>query len=64
MAEHKINCPGCDQHLSVPEELAGQQIDCPSCSKPMTVPAGTVIGLLQEGQSICWPASSSGTERC
>jgi len=39
MAEHKINCPGCDQHLSVPEELAGQQIDCPSCSKPMTVPA-------------------------
>ena len=39
MAEHKINCPGCDQHLSVPEELAGQKIDCPSCSKPMTVPA-------------------------
>jgi len=39
MAELKINCPGCDQHLSVPEELAGQQIDCPSCSKPMTVPA-------------------------
>ena len=39
MAEHKINCPTCDQHLSVPEELAGQQIDCPSCSKPMTVRA-------------------------
>ena len=39
MAKHKINCPGCDQHLSVPEELAGQRIDCPSCSKPMTVPA-------------------------
>jgi len=39
MAEHKINCPVCDQHLSVPKELAGQQIDCPSCSKPMTVPA-------------------------
>ena len=38
MAELKINCPGCDQHLSVPEELAGQQIDCPSCNTPMIVP--------------------------
>jgi ankyrin repeat protein len=44
MAEHKINCPGCDQHLSVPEELAGQQIDCPSCSKTMTVPTFTEVG--------------------
>ena len=44
MAEHKINCPGCDQHLSVPEELAGQQIDCPSCSKPMTVPTFAEVG--------------------
>ena len=44
MAEHKTNCPGCDQHLSVPEELAGQQIDCPSCSKPMTVPTFTEVG--------------------
>ena len=38
MAEHKINCPSCAQHLSVPEELAGQLIDCPSCKKPMTIP--------------------------
>ena len=38
MAEHKIHCPSCAQHLSVPEELAGQQIDCPSCNKPMTLP--------------------------
>lgn len=38
MAEHKINCPSCAQHLAVPEELAGQQIDCPSCKKPMTIP--------------------------
>ena len=38
MAEHKINCPSCAQHLAVPEELAGQQIDCPSCNKPMTLP--------------------------
>lgn len=39
MAEHKINCPNCAQHLAVPEELAGQQIDCPSCNKPMTLPS-------------------------
>ena len=38
MTELKINCPGCDQHLSVPVELAGQQIDCPSCNTPMIVP--------------------------
>ena len=38
MAEYKINCPSCAQHLSVPEELAGQLIDCPSCKKPMTLP--------------------------
>ncbi len=38
MAEYKIHCPSCAQHLSVPEELAGQLIDCPSCNKPMTLP--------------------------
>ena len=38
MAEHKIHCPSCAQHLSVPEELAGQLIDCPSCNKPMSIP--------------------------
>ena len=38
MPEHKIHCPSCAQHLSVPEELAGQQLDCPSCNKPMTLP--------------------------
>ncbi|SVA63675.1 uncharacterized protein METZ01_LOCUS116529, partial [marine metagenome] len=38
MPEHKIHCPSCAQHLSVPEELAGQQLDCPSCNKPMNIP--------------------------
>ena len=38
MPEHKIHCPSCAQHLSVPEELAGQRIDCPSCNKSMTLP--------------------------
>ena len=38
MAEHKIHCPSCTQHISVPEELAGQLIDCPSCNQPMSIP--------------------------
>lgn len=38
MAEHKIHCPSCDQHLAVPEELAGQKIDCPACNKPLAIP--------------------------
>ena len=38
MPEHKIHCPSCDQHLAVPEELAGQKIDCPACNKPLTIP--------------------------
>ena len=27
----RLNCPGCDQHLKVPQELGDQSIDCPSC---------------------------------
>jgi len=38
MPEHKIHCPSCDQHLAVPEELAGQLIDCPACNKPLAIP--------------------------
>ena len=38
MPEHKIHCPSCDQHLAVPEELAGQKIDCPACNHPLTIP--------------------------
>ena len=38
MPEHKIHCPSCDQHLAVPEELAGQKIDCPACNHPLSIP--------------------------
>ena len=38
MPEHKIHCPSCEQHLAVPEELAGEKIDCPACNKPMAIP--------------------------
>lgn len=34
----RVNCQGCDQHLKVPEELAGQEIDCPSCQKKVRIP--------------------------
>ena len=29
----KMNCPNCDQHLDIPDELAGQTIDCPACGE-------------------------------
>ena len=58
MAEHKINCPNCAQHLAVPEELAGQQIDCPSCNKPMTLPGDTDAFYEKEDERIEEPRQS------
>ena len=37
----RLNCPACDQHLKVPQELGGQSIDCPSCQQKVPVPAVT-----------------------
>ena len=28
----KIPCTNCNQHLEIPEELAGQTIECPACN--------------------------------
>ena len=58
MAEHKINCPNCAQHLAVPEELAGQQIDCPSCNKPMTLPGDADAFYEKEDERIEEPHQS------
>ena len=33
----KMNCPNCDQHLDIPDELAGQTIDCPACVENFAV---------------------------
>lgn len=38
MAGIRINCPGCDQELEAPDELAGQIVECPSCGQTMMVP--------------------------
>ena len=35
----KIPCSGCNQHLEIPEELAGQTIECPACNASLDVPA-------------------------
>ena len=32
-----MNCPNCDQHLDIPDELAGQTIDCPACGENFAV---------------------------
>ena len=33
----KMDCPNCDQHLDIPDELAGQTIDCPACGENFAV---------------------------
>ena len=35
----KIPCTNCNQHLEIPEELAGQTIECPACNTSLAVPA-------------------------
>ena len=34
----KIPCSNCNQHLEIPEELAGQTIECPACKASLIVP--------------------------
>ena len=35
----KIPCTNCNQHLEIPEELAGQTIECLACKASFAVPA-------------------------
>ena len=35
----KIPCTNCNQHLEIPEELAGQTIECPACNASLAVPS-------------------------
>ncbi|NLW82435.1 MAG: PH domain-containing protein [Desulfovibrionales bacterium] len=39
MAEIKLDCPHCGQHLEGDEELCGQTIKCPSCNGEIIIPA-------------------------
>jgi len=39
MAEIKLDCPHCGQHLEGDEELCGQTITCPSCNGEIIIPA-------------------------
>ncbi len=38
----KFNCPHCDQHLEIEDELVGMQLDCPGCKRSFTVPSPAV----------------------
>ena len=45
----KIPCTNCNQHLEIPNELAGQTIECPACNSSLDVPAIiTTPALVQE----------------
>ena len=35
----KTPCSGCNQHLEIPEEFAGQTIECPTCNASLDVPS-------------------------
>jgi len=39
MGDIRFNCPGCEQVLEAPPEMAGDAVECPSCGQTMTVPS-------------------------
>lgn len=39
MTDTKFQCPHCNQHLEIPDELLGQTVECPTCKGQMTLPA-------------------------
>jgi hypothetical protein len=39
MPDIEFVCPGCEQTLEAPAEMAGEVIECPSCQTAMTIPA-------------------------
>lgn len=41
MAEIKISCENCGQHIQCDDAYCGMQIDCPICKKAFVVPAST-----------------------
>lgn len=42
MTDMKFQCPHCNQHLAVPDELLGQTVECPACKGQMTLPRPVV----------------------
>jgi hypothetical protein len=53
----KIPCTNCNQHLEIPEELAGQIIECPTCNTSLAVPA--IIAAPAQAQESA-PQATSG----
>ena len=53
----KIPCTNCNQHLEIPEELAGQTIECPACNTSLAVPAIIAAPALVEEET---PQVASG----
>lgn len=38
MSVISFNCPGCQQPIEAPAEMAGQQAECPSCEQIIDIP--------------------------
>jgi len=46
MSEIKLSCPGCHQHLKLPEEYIGQTLPCPACAAEATGPADSSCPMM------------------
>lgn len=38
MSDIEFSCPGCNQTLQTPVEMAGENVECPNCAQQMIVP--------------------------
>ena len=68
MADMKLSCPECGQHISCNDAWAGQQIECPACHVPIVVPqipASSITATvppasLNEPSKVAGPRLSAG----
>ena len=40
-----FNCPGCQQRIEAPAEIAGQTVACPTCGQSFTAPPAENLGI-------------------
>ena len=65
MADIRLDCPSCGEHLELDEALGGQRIKCPACNNEFTNPGrpdGPVVARMARKDSAA-PAENPGGER-
>src|SRR5512135_1634056 len=56
----QVQCPSCNQQVTVADAAAGQVVSCPSCGKEMQAPAAAPA----TGAGAAAAAEAPGTRRC